>query len=196
MTPPRRLRRLLIAGWACSLVLLLVLGAILLRGVLGGSDTLFSLLKEAPPEPDTEREVLLYFAAPGAEGLQAESITIPVGDNPTVEIRTAVEAIIAGSRRGLTPTVDSRVKLLNVYIVERLAVLDFSAELQTTHAGGSINELLTIYSLVNTVTGNFSDIAAVQLLVEGEEIDTLSGHVDTRHPFRANPDWILPGLAS
>ena len=196
MSPMRRLRRLAVAGWGASLVLLLVLGALLVRSLLAGSDTFFTLLAETPPTPATEREITLYFAAPGAEGLQAEPRTIPVAETPTPEVRATVEALIAGSRRGLTPTIDPRVRLLDVYLVDRIVVLDFSAELQTTHTGGSVNELLTIYALVNTVTANFADVEAVKLLVEGEEIDTLSGHVDTRYPFRPNPDWILPGYGS
>lgn len=187
---------MLIAGWALSLVLLLVLGAVLLRGLLRGEPGLFAAFSDGPPDQATEREVVLYFAVPGAEGLRGERRALPRLANETEEIRTSVEALIGGPRRELTPTVDARVRLLDVYVLDRVVILDFSAELQTTHSGGSLNELLTIYSLVNTITHNFDDVDAVKLLVEGEEIETLNGHVDTRFPFRANPDWILPEYPS
>ena len=196
MSPTQRLRRLVIGGWALSLVLLLVLGTLLLRSLLGGEERLFSLLAEKPPAQPTEREVLLYFASPGAEGLSVERRIIPTNASAVREIRVAIEELIEGPHRALTPTIDANVRLLNVYLLNGVAVLDFSAELQTMQPGGSISELLTIYSLVHTVTDNFTVANAVKLLVEGEEIDTLNGHVDTRYPFRSNPDWVLPEYAS
>ncbi len=197
MSPTPRLRRLLIAGWGLSLGLLLLLGAILVRNLLGGeAGGVFGVLAGTPPEQPTERPITLYFAVPGAEGLRGEARLLPILATAPDDIRASVEALIGGPRRDLTPTVDARVRLLNVYVLDRTVVLDFSAEIQTTHTGGSINELLTIYSLVNTITHNFNAVDAVKLLVEGEEIETLNGHVDTRFPFRANPDWILPEYTS
>jgi len=190
-------RRLLIAGWALSLVLLLILGAILLRGLLRGDSPVATLLGKTGAEsaPRTE-EVVLYFATPGAEGLRAERRNLVLPEDPEAAVRMLVEALIDGPRIDLIATIDSQVRLLNVYVVNGLAVLDFSPDLQATHSGGSSAELLTIYSLVDTVTANIHSVQAVQLLVEGEEIETLSGNVDARFPFRHNADWVLPERTS
>ena len=70
------------------------------------------------------------------------------------------------------------------------AYVDLSRELTRAHPGGSLNELLTIYTLVDALTVNLPAISSVQLLVDGKEVDTLAGHVDVRRPLLKNLDWI------
>ena len=84
-------------------------------------------------------------------------------------------------------------KLRQLYIDgQGTAYVDFSRDLQTKHPGGSGGELLTIYSIVDTLTTNFDQIHQVKILVEGSEVLTLAGHIDTRHPFR--PRYSLEGV--
>ncbi len=68
--------------------------------------------------------------------------------------------------------------------------VDLSRELSTAHTGGTMNELLTIYSIVNALTANLPAVTAVQLLVDGKEVDTLSGHVDLRRPLAKNLELV------
>jgi germination protein M len=70
------------------------------------------------------------------------------------------------------------------------AYVDLSREVVTSHAGGSVNELLTIYTIVHALTANLPAISAVQILVEGREVETLAGHVNLQRPLAQNPDWI------
>ncbi|MFP5291238.1 MAG: hypothetical protein ACLGH5_09740, partial [Actinomycetes bacterium] len=42
----------------------------------------------------------------------------------------------------------------------------------------------------NTLTVNLPAVRHVQLLVEGQEVDTLAGHVDLRHPLSRNLEWV------
>ena len=43
--------------------------------------------------------------------------------------------------------------------------------------------MLTIYTIVHALTFNLPAVTAVQLLVDGKEVDTLAGHVDLRRPL-------------
>ena len=63
------------------------------------------------------------------------------------------------------------------------AFVDLSPEVVSGHPGGSLNELLTVYALVNAVTANLPAARRVQILVDGKEVDTLAGHVDLRRPL-------------
>ena len=72
------------------------------------------------------------------------------------------------------------------------AFVDFSPELSTKHSGGSLDELLTVYAIVNTLTINLPAIARVQILIDGKEVDTLAGHVDLRRPLVKNLAWTRP----
>ena len=61
--------------------------------------------------------------------------------------------------------------------------MDLSPEVASAHPGGSLNERLTIYTIVHSLTVNLPAIHAVQILVNGREVDTLAGHVDLRRPL-------------
>ena len=78
-----------------------------------------------------------------------------------------------------------------VYLTERGdAYVDLSGEAVTAHPGGTLSELLTVYTIVNALTVNLPAVTAVQVLVDGKEVDTLSGHVDLRRPLVKNLTWV------
>jgi hypothetical protein len=53
-----------------------------------------------------------------------------------------------------------------------------------------MNELLTVYTLVDAITMNLPAVTAVQLLVNGQEVETLAGHIDLRRPLKKNLDLV------
>jgi len=63
-------------------------------------------------------------------------------------------------------------------------------EVVSSHTGGTDAELLTVYTIVDALTANLPAVRAVQILVEGKEVDTLAGHVDLRRPIEKNLEWI------
>jgi spore germination protein GerM len=70
------------------------------------------------------------------------------------------------------------------YVTDRGdAFVDLSPEVSRAHPGGSLNELMTVYALVNAVTTNLPAVQRVQILVDGKEVDALAGHVDIRRPL-------------
>ena len=60
----------------------------------------------------------------------------------------------------------------------------------TRHTGGSLDELFTVYAIVNSATVNLPAISRVQILIDGKEVDTLAGHVDLRNPLSKNLTWV------
>jgi hypothetical protein len=70
------------------------------------------------------------------------------------------------------------------------AYVDLSADARSRHTGGALDELFTIYAIVNALTVNLPAITRVQILIDGREVDTLAGHVDLRHPLQKNLKWV------
>ena len=70
------------------------------------------------------------------------------------------------------------------------AYVDLTREFAAAHPGGSLNEALTVYTIVGVLTTNLPAIASVHLLVDGHEVDTLAGHIDLRRPIRPSSEWI------
>jgi hypothetical protein len=61
---------------------------------------------------------------------------------------------------------------------------------------GSTEEMLALYSLVNSIVLNLEGAKAIVLLWNGRQLETLSGHIDTARPVRPDPALIagtLPG---
>jgi spore germination protein GerM len=83
-------------------------------------------------------------------------------------------------------------KLREVFITERGdAFVDLSGDVTAKHPGGSLDEIFTVYTIVNALTVNLPAIKRVQILVDGKEVDTLAGHVDLRHPLAKSLDWVV-----
>jgi hypothetical protein len=69
---------------------------------------------------------------------------------------------------------------------KKTAYVDLNGSIREKHPGGTLAEILTIYSLVNSLVLNIKEIDTVKILIEGRETMTLSGHFDTRLPLKAN----------
>ena len=68
-------------------------------------------------------------------------------------------------------------KVQDLFISEQgIAFIDFSNTISTNHPGGVLNELATIYSIVNSLTYNLPEIQQVKILIGGVEKETLAGH--------------------
>lgn len=70
-----------------------------------------------------------------------------------------------------------------------IAHVIFSNELASQHTGGTAAELLTVYSIVNTLCVNFPSIQAVNIIVENHNSSTLAGHVDISLPLRLDSSF-------
>ena len=126
-----------------------------------------------------EKTVDLYFATEDAMYLVPEQRTIR-GRNLYLE---AVEALIEGpTNPQLTITIPEETKVLNISKKDDTIQIDFSEEIVKNHWGGSAGERLTVYSIVNTLA-QFKGVNKVKILIEGEEVETLAGHMDLTIPL-------------
>lgn len=95
----------------------------------------------------------------------------------------ALESLMKGpTEKGQTAIFPKKAKLLSVTMKNGTAVVNFSKELQTNFVGGSTGEEMLVGSIVNTLT-EFSEVKNVHILVEGKNIETLSGHMDLSLPI-------------
>ena len=134
---------------------------------------------------DTERDITLYFASADATQLISATDRFSCVDEQDC-LRKMVEALIAGPVTDGLPVIPARTRLNSVLIEEDLAILDFDAQLAEGHPGGSQSELLTVYSLANSVAVNFPHLRQVKITIDGAAVDTLKGHVDLRRPLLAD----------
>lgn len=147
-------------------------------------------IKEVEPLPIEEMvEVNLYFSDSQAMYLIPEKRKI--SQIPSL-VRQAVNELIKGPENSdFYRTIPEGTQVNEVYISDDIVYIDLSEEIFKNHPGGSSGELMTVYSIVNTLT-EIPPIKGVQILVEGNEMESLVGHIDISMPLLRDEDWIKP----
>ena len=116
---------------------------------------------------------------------------VPFGEPVAEQARRIIEAQLAPAAQPLVSAIPAGTTLRALFITDKGdAFVDLSGEVRTKHPGGSLDELLTVYTIVNALTVNLPAITRVQILVDGKEVDTLAGHVDLRHPLQKKLKWV------
>ena len=140
---------------------------------------------------EKKREVTLYFSDQEAEYLIGEKREIKRREEVEDEAQELIREIIKGPRGQLLPTVPSGTKLISLQLDEKgVARANFSKALSKDHPGGSSAEMMTVYSIVNTLVLNVPGIKRVQFLMEGKEIESITGHLSLDQPVGSKPDLI------
>jgi hypothetical protein len=143
--------------------------------------------------PENQQRILLFFPSASRARLVPEQRIIFLTDTLTSQVKQAVSELIAGPMTaGLLRPFPRGTALKGVFLPGTgIALIDLGSEAQTI-PGGSEWEQAALYSLVNTVVHNFADIHQVQILVQGQEVETLAGHLDTSRPLAPSMgrvDW-------
>jgi spore germination protein GerM len=86
----------------------------------------------------------------------------------------------------LRSPVPAGTKLNSVFVTGNLIVVNLSKEFMNNLQGGVDEELLAVYSIVNSLLFNIDNVDGVQILIEGERVFTLHGNVDLDSPLIAN----------
>jgi spore germination protein GerM len=71
-----------------------------------------------------------------------------------------------------------------------VAKVNFDQTLSKEHPGGSSAEMLTLYSIVNSLTLNFPQIKRVQILIDGKAAESIAGHISLKQPVSFNPSIV------
>lgn len=167
--------------------LLLIVGAIALW-----SDSPMTLSRPAvrraseatrPRSEGSRKTVMLFFLAQDQNILQEEAREIEGGTTITEDAKRVLKELARGPESELKATIPLATQVQNFFVDSSgTAYVDFNRELKEG-PGGAREELYTVFSIVNTLTFNFPQIKRVQVLIEGGEISTLRGGVDTRTPL-------------
>jgi hypothetical protein len=142
-------------------------------------------------EPLRRHTVEIYFPSDLGDGLIGEYREIFLTATPEDRAKQIIADLISG------PTGPDSLRAVPVgtwlkqaYVLKTgVTYLDFSEDLREGIGGGSMEELLTVYAIVNSVARNVPEVGEIYLLVNGELLATLNGHMDLRLPLL--PDYSL-----
>ena len=139
------------------------------------------------PTPTIEKgevenmQVKVYY--PDESGLRLVEVERQVemskGKN---KYEATVEAMMqAPKEQELTEIFPKHAKLLGVTVDDGIANVNFDEGLQKHFVGGSAGETFLVGSVVNALT-DFEEVKGVRFLIDGKEIESLSGHMDLSEP--------------
>ena len=133
----------------------------------------------------------LFFISEDGMSLIPVQSEVPFAEPVVEQARRIIEAQIAAPAAPLASAIPAETKLRAIFLSERGDLfVDFTSDMTTRHTGGSLDELFTVYAIVNSATVNLPAISRVQILIDGKEVDTLAGHVDLRNPLSKNLTWV------
>lgn len=145
-----------------------------------------------PTDVTTQAEM---FWQSGADQLAPVAIKLPLSADPVERSKQVLDALIAQP----TPqqhTLPSDTTVLGFYILpDGTAIADFSDALATETPSGIASEQTAVDSIVDTLKANVPSLRRLKILIHGQEVDTLAGHVDLTGFFDLNSAPSQPAIA-
>jgi len=190
VTPRRAAATAGLVAAAAGLAWLLFAGLPRWYGGGAGGDAAVSR-PSGPAPPGRKIKARLFYVSDDGTKLTSVERDVPYAEGTVEQAKAILAAQIEPAAEPLVSAVPPGTTLRALFVTPNgEAYVDLSRELRAGHPGGSLNELLTIYTLVDALALNLPAISSVQLLVDGKELETLAGHVDVRRPLLKNLDWI------
>jgi len=146
---------------------------------------------QPPAPPGRKIKAHLFYVTDDGTQLTSVERDVTYGEGSMEQAKAIINAQIAPATEPLVSPVPAGTTLRALFVTPKgEAYVDLSRELAEAHPGGSLNELLTVYALVDALTVNLPAISAVQVLIDGKEVETLAGHVDLRRPLTKDLRWV------
>lgn len=176
-----------------------LIGLISLRGL---HQRIESLAESEASEEQARRELIApvistptdvtvnakIFWAAGPDRLTPVDVEMALSADPVQRSKQVLHALITSPPSPGQRTIPSNAAVLGFYILpDGTAVADFSDALSSETPSGILSEELAVNSIARTLENNVTTLRRLKILIHGQEMDTLAGHVDLTGFFDLNP---------
>lgn len=139
--------------------------------------------------PDDSLGVMLFLPVDGM--LEGIAGTIAKQPDAQLEAREAAAAVLSSEHAGRAPILQAlRLKALYLDSTGTAYVSLAFQDGRKNIAGAAWDELLAVYSIVNTVMQVVPEVRVVRFLVDGKEAQSLAGHLDLTQSFVKRMDLV------
>jgi hypothetical protein len=155
-----------------------------------------------PGEPRVKAK--LFWASGNSDGALVDStVELPLSDDPVLRSKQVLNTLLAGPVDAELRTLPPDAVLLAFYLLPNgTAIADFSEALATATPSGIQSEQLAVDSITRTLEANVPKVQRLKILIHGQEVETLAGHLDLTGTFLVNtkavlvaPDTVAPVAA-
>jgi hypothetical protein len=190
-------RNIVIAGGVAATLLAVGFWFVIARlpDLLGTPERADPPRAEAQPSADARKiQATLFYLSDTGDELAGATQEVLYGATPAEQARRIVEAMLQAPGAGRRSAVPAGTAIRSLFVTaEGHVYLDLTGAIVSGHPGGSLQEALTVYAIVNAITVNLPNVTAVQILVDGRQVDTLVGHLDLWYPLGKALDWVRKG---
>ncbi|HAW50565.1 TPA: hypothetical protein DCX16_06425 [bacterium] len=135
-------------------------------------------------------KIRLFFPDEQAEYFVVEEREVEKKEKEEDIARLIIRELLKGpTNEDLYSAIPEGTKLREIYIYEDVLYVDFSPEISNNHPGGSTGEIMTIFSVVNSLCANLTQYS-VQILIDGKPQETLAGHIVLYEPLAFKKDMV------
>jgi spore germination protein GerM len=126
--------------------------------------------------------------------LTGVSIDLALSPEPVLRSKQVLNTLLAGPVDSDLRTLPPDAALLAFYLLpDGTGVADFSEALATSTPSGIQSEQLAVDSIARTLEANVPQIRRLKILIHGQEVETLAGHLDLTQMFVVNTKATQPG---
>jgi spore germination protein GerM len=151
-----------------------------------------------PNLTDPVVKVKMFWISPEDESALAPVIIeLALSKDPVLRAKQVLNTLLAGPVDSDLRTLPADAALLAFYLLpDGTAVADFSEALATSSPSGIQSEQLAVDSIARTLEANVPRVKRLKILIHGQELDTLAGHVDLTQFFIVDTKAARQGAVS
>jgi hypothetical protein len=148
------------------------------------------------PDDKRERVKLFWVSAEQPGELAPVEVALALPADPVGRSKQLIEALIAHPPSPERRALPADAALLEFYLLEDgTAIADFSGALAGQMPSGILTEQLAVDSIVHTLEANVPQVQRLKILIQGQEVDTLAGHLDLTGLFTVRVAALPPPAA-
>lgn len=190
--------------WLTTLLVFAVIGAAIVAPILRKRMTRAARLQQQseeqarreliqaipvnPSDPRVKAE-LFWLSDADSSILAPVAVELPLSSDPVLRSKQLLNTLLAGPVDVGLRTLPPDAVLLAFYILpDGTAIADFSEALATSIPSGIQSEQLAVDSMTHTLEANVPELKRLKILIHGQEVETLAGHVDLTGTFAVIAD--------
>jgi Sporulation and spore germination len=131
------------------------------------------------PSDVLEKAQLYWISTSVPTTLEPTEVELPLSADPVQRAKQLINALITRVPSPAQRTLPADTELIEFYLLpDGTAVADFSEALSRQMPSGILSEQMAVDSIVRTLGANMSAVRRLKILIRGQQVDTLAGHLD------------------
>jgi hypothetical protein len=131
------------------------------------------------PSDVVTRAKLFWASADDPQTLAPVIIELPLSKEPVLRAKQVLNTLLAGPVDVELRTLPADAVLIEFYLLpDGTAIADFTEALSSSMPSGIQSEEMAVESIERTLEANVPQVRRLKILIHGQEVDTLAGHLD------------------